>query len=100
MARSQHASSNGTPPSFPMDAATWRAVQERLDLSAQQSRIVELVLCGKPDKEIAAELGLTVPTIRTYLRRAYHRLGATGKLTLVLRVFEAAQASIQEACRR
>ncbi|QDV71880.1 helix-turn-helix domain-containing protein [Botrimarina mediterranea] len=80
-----------------MDAATWRDVRERLDLAPQQSRIVELILRGKPDKEIALELGLSVPTIRTYLRRAYRRLGASDKLTLVLRVFETAQASLQES---
>jgi DNA-binding NarL/FixJ family response regulator len=85
---------------FPMDDATWRDVQARLALAPQQTRIVELVLYGKSDKDIAKELGLTVPTIRTYLRRSYDRLDACDKLTLVLRVFEVAQASVRENCHR
>lgn len=81
-----------------MDAATWHDVQQRLALAPQQSRIVELILYGKADKDIAEELGLSVPTIRTHLRRVYARLGTGDKLTLVLRVFETAQACLRESC--
>lgn len=100
VAKPLHAEADRAACSLPMDDATWRDVQQRLALAPQQTRIVELILYGKADKEIAAELGLSVPTVRTYLRRAYHRLGASDKLTLVLRVFEAAQASLGEKCRR
>lgn len=75
-----------------MDAATWRDVQTLLALAPQQTKIVELILYGKTDKDIAEELGLSVPTIRTYLRRTYDRLGASDKLTLVLRIFQIAQS--------
>jgi DNA-binding NarL/FixJ family response regulator len=62
-------------------------VAERLAISPQQKRIVELILCGKQDRDIADALGLTVPTVRTYLTRVFARVGATDRMDLVLRVF-------------
>jgi DNA-binding NarL/FixJ family response regulator len=77
---------------FPMSDATWRRVATELGFSPQQTRIVALILCNRQDKEIAAELELTVPTVRTYLSRAFVRTGVSDRLGLVLRVFSAAQA--------
>ena len=73
-----------------MDAATWTQVVDLLELSPQQTRIVELLLYGLQDREIAAELDLTVPTIRTYLGRIYVRFNVNSRLTLVLHVFRVA----------
>lgn len=79
---------------FPMDDATWRRVADGLGFSPQQTRIVELILCNRQDKEIAAELSLTIPTVRTYLSRAFVRTGVSDRLGLVLRVFSMAQAEL------
>lgn len=76
---------------FPMDKATWRKVSVSLALSPQQLRIVELILQGQQDKEIASELGLSVPTVRTYLKRIFDRTGVADRLALVLHVFAIAQ---------
>lgn len=65
----------------------WRAVVEAMDLSPQQGRIVGLILQNRQDKQIAAELGLSRETVRTYLKRIFLRLGVEGRLGLVLRVF-------------
>lgn len=78
--------------SFPMSDQTWHSVAESLELSPQQVRVVELILCGKQDKQIATELGLSVPTIRTYLRRIFDRTQTSDRLSLVLCVFAIAQA--------
>jgi len=74
-----------------MDKATWQALAKQLALSPQQTRIVELILRGHQDKEIAAELSLSVPTVRTYLTRIFDRLGVTDRMGLVLHVFSLAQ---------
>ncbi|MBX3424269.1 MAG: helix-turn-helix transcriptional regulator [Pirellulales bacterium] len=85
------------PPKLPCDAATWKRVAERLALSPQQKRIVELILCGKQDRDIAETLGLTVPTVRTYLTRVFARVGVTDRMDLVLQVFALA---VEEAAVR
>jgi len=66
------------------------AVVETLQLAPQQARIVELILRGLRDKQIAAELGLGVPTVRTYLKRVFVRVGVQDRVELVLRVFAVA----------
>jgi len=77
--------------SLPMDQATWQVIAEELQLSPQQTRIAELILCGYQDKEIAAELSLSVPTIRTYLKRTFDRIEVADRMGLVLHVFTRAQ---------
>lgn len=57
-----------------------------LGLSPRQAGIVQLILRGKKDKEIAAEMGLSKHTVRTYLKRTFERLDVTDRTTLVVRV--------------
>jgi DNA-binding CsgD family transcriptional regulator len=85
----------------PLDPATWAAVVKALGLSPQLSRIVELILRSRRDKEIAAALGLTVPTVWTYLGRIFLRVGVKDHVELVVRVFTVAQAlqRSEQACR-
>ncbi len=54
-----------------------------LGLSAREAEIAELALVGKKDKEIGAELGLASSTVSNYLRRAYKKLGISGRVELV-----------------
>ena len=70
----------------------WESVVSRLDLSVQQARIVELILKGRADKQIAREMALSVPTVRTYLSRIFQRTGCTDRLALVVKVFQCALA--------
>ena len=46
-------------------------------LSAQERRVVDLVVHGKTNKEIAAELGLSDKTVKNYLSNAFQKLGIT-----------------------
>lgn len=77
--------------SLPMDQSTWKAVSRSLALPPQQVRIVENILCGKQDKEIAETLGVSIPTVRTYLGRIFDRLGVHDRLSLVLHIFAKTQ---------
>jgi DNA-binding NarL/FixJ family response regulator len=71
-------------PPLPLEAAHWRAIVQALQLSAQQARIVELVLRGMCDKQIAAAMGISEPTIRTYLQRISARTRTHGRMELAL----------------
>jgi DNA-binding NarL/FixJ family response regulator len=74
-------------PDLPLPPDKWRHLVERLQLPPQQIRIVELILRNCCDKQIAAELRLKVPTVRTYLQRTYVRLGVGDRVELILRLF-------------
>ena len=73
-------------PSF-LSPDAWHHIVASLQLSPQQARIVALILQGKQDKEIAAELHLNRYTIRTYLRRVFDRVELEDRMELVLRIF-------------
>ena len=44
------------------------------DLSPQEARILDLVVEGKTNKEIAATLGLSAKTVKNYLSNAFQKL--------------------------
>lgn len=46
-------------------------------LSKQESRVLALVVDGKTNREIGAELGLSEKTVRNYLSNAFQKLGVS-----------------------
>jgi DNA-binding CsgD family transcriptional regulator len=72
---------------LPLPNALWMQLVEILQLPPQQIRIVELILRNCGDKQIAAALGIKVPTVRTYLHRIYERLDVNDRQQLVLKLF-------------
>lgn len=76
---------------LPFDATAWAGIVRSLGLSPQQARIVERILRGMCDKQIALDLGLSVPTVRTYLTRVFHHLEVDDRVQLILRVFAEAR---------
>lgn len=74
----------------PLDSQAWAAVVAELALAPQQERIVRLVMLAKADKEIARELGIALPTVRTYLNRVFANAGAVDRMQLVHRVYAVA----------
>jgi len=75
---------------LPLDAVVWARVIGELGLAPQEARVVEGVLRGQRDKQIAQAMGIGVPTVRTYLGRAFRRCGASDRVELVVRVFTVA----------
>jgi len=55
------------------------------------------LLLGMQDKQIARELDLSVPTIRTYLGRIFLRTGVKDRVGLILTVFTLALAVARRA---
>lgn len=82
---------DGELPSLPMTQSTWQAIAKTLEFSPQQFRIVELILRGQQDKDIATELGLSIFTVRTYIKRIFARIDVHDRLSLVLCIFSMAQ---------
>jgi len=73
-------------PPLPLDDGHWQAVVQAMQLSPQQAKIVELVLRGKCDKQIAIAMKLSEPTLRTYLQRISARTQTRGRMELAMRV--------------
>ncbi len=74
----------------PLDGRSWDAVVRELELAPQQERIVRLIMQSKGDKQIARELGLAFPTVRTYLNRVFDRAGVEDRMQLVHRIYSIA----------
>lgn len=76
-----------------MGAATWRAHaaaelervapgRERAELTPQERRVAELVAAGLRNREIAAELIVSVATVEARLTRIYRKLGVRNRTEL------------------
>jgi DNA-binding CsgD family transcriptional regulator len=48
-------------------------------LSSQERSALELVLTGRTFKDAAAEMGVSLSTVKTYMRRVYEKLNVSGK---------------------
>jgi DNA-binding NarL/FixJ family response regulator len=72
---------------LPCGHQLWLAMADELALSPQQRRIVELLLLGYQDKQIAKALTISVPTVRTYLKRIFDRVGVADRVGLLLHLF-------------
>ena len=81
------ATTYGSLPPLPVNQEKWAELTAALRLCPQEHRVVECVLRGMQDKQIAAATGLAIPTVRTYLQRAFGRLKVEGRLELVLKIF-------------
>ena len=72
---------------LPFTTTEWKRIIQLLELSPQQGRIVELLVRGASDKQIAAALDLSRHTVRTYLGRIFGRLEVNDRVELVIHVF-------------
>jgi DNA-binding NarL/FixJ family response regulator len=72
----------------PLTADEWNALVTDTQLPPQQSRIVDLILRGFKDKEIASEMGISCPTVRTYLARIFARFDVSDRSGVILRLFD------------
>jgi DNA-binding NarL/FixJ family response regulator len=76
-------------PALPLPEQLWIQLAAAWQLSRQQTRIVELILQGMCDKQIAAAMDLKVPTVRTYLDRIFARVEVGDRVELILRILAA-----------
>jgi DNA-binding NarL/FixJ family response regulator len=73
-------------PALPLHPGHWRAIFTALHLSPKQAQVVELLLRGLCDKQIAQAMGIREPTVRTYLDRISARTRTHGRMELAMKV--------------
>lgn len=80
----------------------WTRLVRDLALSPRQAEIVEHLLRGESDKQIARSLGISVPTVRTHMGRLFQKFDLNDRVELVLYIFaclredESRSAEVQE----
>lgn len=55
-------------------------------------RLAEQLLAGRTPAEAAAVLGVTIHTVRTYLKRLYHKVGVRTQATLMRTLLQTVQS--------
>lgn len=76
-------------PKIPLSPEHWQKVLQALKLKGQQARLLELMIRGLADKEIAHTMRISPATQRTYVNRLFAKLSAPGRMHLALRVLAA-----------
>lgn len=62
----------------------WNSLVEALELSRRQEQIAKGVLSGMSDKELAEDLGISLPTIRTHIGRLFYKFDVDNRVEMVL----------------
>ena len=65
----------------------WAELVNQLFLSPRQAEVIKYLFLGHSDKQIAMELQICVPTVRTHLSRLFSRFDVQDRTELVLYVF-------------
>lgn len=72
-----------------LTAESWVCATNRLKLSPREADVAALILNGLAVPSIAQQLRIQPETVRTYVKRLYHKSGARNKLGLVRQVIAA-----------
>jgi len=59
-----------------------RAIESRVLLTQAEREVALLAAAGRSNKDIAAQLHLSLRTVENYLHRAYEKLGVSGRAEL------------------
>jgi len=74
----------------------WNCITEELNLSLRQSDVVHCLFCGHSDKQIASDLHICIPTVRTHLSRIFHKFDVCDREELILHIFN----HFRSGCRK
>lgn len=78
----------------------WGELLRQLSLAPRQEQILEQIMDGLSDKQIAGKLNICVPTVRTHLSRLFARLDVCDRHELSLEVFRQFRATCPPNCPR
>jgi len=70
----------------------WIRVTRGLNLSPQQDALARNLLLGKSDKQIAREMGIAVPTVRSHITRLFRKFDVCDRIELILLLVACLQA--------
>ncbi|MFH0983564.1 MAG: LuxR C-terminal-related transcriptional regulator [Planctomycetota bacterium] len=62
----------------------WQEIVERYGLTTQEQRVLRLLCRGLGNTATARRLGIGLPTLRTYLRSIYRKLGCIDRVAVIL----------------
>lgn len=65
----------------------WDQLLDALDLTGRQAQVLRHLITGRGDKQIAYALRISVPTVRTHLRRLFTRFNVQDRCELIVTVF-------------
>jgi DNA-binding NarL/FixJ family response regulator len=68
----------------PFSEGEWTRIREHLGLPPRQAEIARHILCGRSDKQIADEMGISVATVRPHLGRLLGKFGLSDRVELPL----------------
>jgi DNA-binding CsgD family transcriptional regulator len=71
-----------TPPVWTAEAGLSAAFISKYEITPREREVVEILLSGKTDKEIAIALDIAVNTVQVHLKRIYRKTGAAGRFAL------------------
>jgi DNA-binding CsgD family transcriptional regulator len=71
-----------TPPVWTPEQGLSPAFIEKYEITNREREVVEAMLLGKTDKEIAVKLNIAVNTVQAHLKRIYRKTGAAGRFAL------------------
>jgi DNA-binding CsgD family transcriptional regulator len=71
-----------TPPVWTTEQGLSPAFIEKYEITPREREVVEAMLLGKTDKEIAVKLNIAVNTVQAHLKRIYKKTGAAGRFAL------------------
>jgi DNA-binding CsgD family transcriptional regulator len=70
------------PPVWTPEQGLAAAFIEKYVITPREREVIEIMLQGKVDKEIAVRLGIAVNTVQVHLKRIYRKTGVTGRFAL------------------
>lgn len=73
---------------MPFSKSMWAQLAKETGLSPRQEQIVLLLFKGYSDKQIAHDLGIGMPTVRTHMSRLFTKLDASDRCELLIRFFK------------
>ena len=71
-----------TPPVWTSEQGLSDAFIKKYEITPREREVVEIMLQGKTDKEIAVTLSIAVNTVQVHLKRIYQKTGAAGRFAL------------------
>ncbi|MGA2065685.1 MAG: helix-turn-helix transcriptional regulator [Thermoguttaceae bacterium] len=74
----------------------WQSIGCRLRLPRRQLQVLQQIFGDTKEATIAARLGISPNTVRTYVRRLYGKVGVNSRLELVLAVTRLAVAEARQ----
>lgn len=77
--------------------AEWERLVSELGFTSRQAELIDGILQGWSDQQIARELQISPHTVRAHLQRVFEAQGVTDRTALVVEVFKTFRRT-QERC--